>query len=1311
MSADTTPSFEDDQYNAVFGLLTNLGDNDDDDDDDDDENGSNGGVRADPTVTTTTECVAANAAVAPEEVGAPRAPSEISPSTTHPTGGSSTSYLLSPVNTNSPSPPTMHHAHDDVRARPDRDGAGGGIDAISPTDFKPSLLDILGQNMQTRTPETRSGGASANGGSSLLRRSLSTENYGRPVIRIHAQQSPSPMPIQRIRSNPGPDKRSRPEPLSPRHLSPPVDNYGYAMDDDATTTPDVLGTTRADDGSWVPDTATGQAGVDPNSRREFENMYVPSLKEQEQQRELDAKKVDVELWIVTSTASSVSGDRGGQSPRSPSRLSLSPAPRHTRPRSHSEGRVVRLRPDLVGPGLHDSDVPGPGVLVHEQSDDDDEDDDDGRSNARTMESSAAASWNYDDADYRSPVDASVTAGDDTGAGVAVHAHPWTDCPRVPTPGTNARAQPATANAAITRFRQRAENFETASRMATWGTRRMSESEVEKFVKEGVSFNRMSLDDKTKEKDSKAGQKTDKKKLWPFSTKVLRKRSIDKSPSELDWDQAHKFSPDASPGLVLIRTESGLSKPQRPSAGVALTSFHSSMAAVGGGGNVAKPAPQPASIRTQVINSLRRGRAKSDVSKKPEGKDADIVGLSSLIAQVGGPPVTTLGSSSPRETEAVMAGVGAAAAAAASAAAAVPHGSDEEEDDNDVDDEEAMEGEGVEMDLNVRSVPTMPDYDGFRQHVLQLNPRQVTFLVDRISHAQVERFKKLVEMRQKHQTAVGQGRCSSGNAKFCFQLGGEATTFPLKSTSRDPAVAFAGFQVAGPVSMLAEGGPDSRRDATVTPAQFPRGVPSPPVARLPAEFECPLCFKVKKFQKPSDWTKHVHEDVQPFTCTFPHCPEPRSFKRKADWVRHENERHRQLEWWTCNLPDCTHTCYRRDNFVQHLVREHKKAEPRMTKAHKAPSRSPAGHGFQANAAAAARDASPAETDQVLKLVEECRHETPKTSRDEPCKFCGNICSSWKKLTVHLARHLEQISLPVLKLVEQNFAGDASTTGTRTGTGTMGAAARLAERPSVMPPPATNSTLTSTPRLNTEVKMEPAQSRMTMTPLMNDMADMSTMHAYGFSDGNGSYATAGPSAPGYGYQSSAYDVNGSTLLSSPQQSLSSSMAGYAVSHPALANSIHNHPVYGGGGVNLGRPDRYGGGYQNMAYGNGMPMQPSTTHAPATREYHRMSVNVSGPPVPQSSTQQQVHHAHQLQQLQQLHPAATAAAPMNTSYQVQHAYLPGQSPAEQQYQYAFELADPKGMQYGRLPPDNDDDRSAGMAAALQHGQFSYQTPQRRQ
>lgn len=58
-----------------------------------------------------------------------------------------------------------------------------------------------------------------------------------------------------------------------------------------------------------------------------------------------------------------------------------------------------------------------------------------------------------------------------------------------------------------------------------------------------------------------------------------------------------------------------------------------------------------------------------------------------------------------------------------------------------------------------------------------------------------------------------------------------------------------------------------------------------------------------------------------------------------------------------------------------------------------------------------------TDDIWAIVERCRQDTTKQPKDEPCRFCGNICNSWKKLTVHLAKHMEQISMPILPLVEQ------------------------------------------------------------------------------------------------------------------------------------------------------------------------------------------------------------------------------------------------------------------------------------------------------
>ena len=59
-----------------------------------------------------------------------------------------------------------------------------------------------------------------------------------------------------------------------------------------------------------------------------------------------------------------------------------------------------------------------------------------------------------------------------------------------------------------------------------------------------------------------------------------------------------------------------------------------------------------------------------------------------------------------------------------------------------------------------------------------------------------------------------------------------------------------------------------------------------------------------------------------------------------------------------------------------------------------------------------------------MLEKCQHETEQRPQDEPCKFCGKTFPTWKKLTVHLAKHMEHISLPIIVLI-QTVEVDADT----------------------------------------------------------------------------------------------------------------------------------------------------------------------------------------------------------------------------------------------------------------------------------------------
>ena len=372
------------------------------------------------------------------------------------------------------------------------------------------------------------------------------------------------------------------------------------------------------------------------------------------------------------------------------------------------------------------------------------------------------------------------------------------------------------------------------------------------------------------------------------------------------------------------------------------------------------------------------------------------GLAALWTQQGGPPLPTL-ASPPQEKD-----------------SAAPFGPANGVTNTTIDagSGKSKEEQTILIDFTPHFEDIIPTKEGFKINIYSVNPRILPFLAERLGREQLTRYKKLVKLKIEHADAVRAGNCSSG--KFCTQLGGQPSYPPSKATKQDVEFSHTGFSHI--VASSAEDDCDASSEGLVVASQFPDGVPMPPVARLPAEFECPLCFTVKKIQKPSDWSKHVHEDLQPFTCTFADCnePKPRSFKRKADWVRHENERHRQLEWWTCNKPDCQHKCYRRDNFVQHLVREHKLADPNTKPAR---SNKPAVRGPGKKTKVNESMEGSACDDEVLAMVTLCRSDTTSQPQSEVCRFCGNICNSWKKLTVHLAKHMEQISIPILTLVNE------------------------------------------------------------------------------------------------------------------------------------------------------------------------------------------------------------------------------------------------------------------------------------------------------
>ncbi|KIW65729.1 hypothetical protein PV04_07956 [Phialophora macrospora] len=728
--------------------------------------------------------------------------------------------------------------------------------------------------------------------------------------------------------------------------------------------PDANGTENGRTGS------SPRVGVEPLSR---DDEVVDSFKDIEDKRQLEERNDHVEEWLATSDAGSEPGDQGPSN-------TLRRTPQASRRRAHT----ADTHTDALGPIYSDAHIPGPGALVDVETDDEYFDE------SEIEEHTELVVQGYHDSgsphvspralDSREEPDETAFPAleldeqpdpEEPLPGQFIRRGPWQDCASGPIVTT--KNQPNTSNAAAYKFNQEAAKWETSSRAATWGTRRrLSDSEVNSIV-DGSQVRHLSLSKRGRERTSSFLSKA--RGIFPrrSSSNIKEEPSVD-TKEPVVTGHAHRSSVGS---IKPAQRVSSFGKPKSPSisTGGAFLAMTGQLAAVGRGNSVAQEVDTAKSSRP--LQALKKQRSKSDVGKNAKSPG----GLADLLTRHGGPPIPTLASPM-HEREPIL---------AAQIIDNEDAPADEDEDDTD--------DLAIKMEFEVRAEDILPTIEGFRDHARKINPRLAPYLLDRVAQEQIRRYKKLVETKIRHTRSVQVAqKCSSG--KFCFDLGGEARLLAPRVSSKDPDATLTQFQVSNPADEEVEEA--GFTDGIVTPALFPSGIPLPPVQRLPAEFECNICFKVKKFQKPSDWTKHVHEDIQPFSCTFPNCPESKSFKRKADWVRHENERHRHLEWWKCSVQECNHICYRKDNFVQHLVREHKMTEPKMKRGSGNSKNKPVNNGF-------------AEDSEVWRLVEDCRFETEKKPRDEPCPFCGNICSTFKKLSVHMGKHMEQVAMPVLQLV--------------------------------------------------------------------------------------------------------------------------------------------------------------------------------------------------------------------------------------------------------------------------------------------------------
>jgi len=680
--------------------------------------------------------------------------------------------------------------------------------------------------------------------------------------------------------------------------SPTTVRGGLNMDDHFNSS-----TARDGQGRWMPNSATGRRGPDPNNRPSGE---LPSANEMAAQRRVTKRNQNVDEWLA----------------------------------AHAQSKL-KLSPD-AGP----QEVPASeGISDREIGS--------GDRTENNMQSGRT---------YYTEGGGPITAED---VDIMRRNRNWEDAPVILpiSQPDGPRHQPQTSGEAMQKFDAMCRDTDSiVSRAATWGTRRRSLPSIidVELVTSGNFLKKLSISRGDQRRPSLL-QELRSIVRKPSSSQLL-KRS--RSNQEDEGSSGHESGEEPRESKNTLapptRTMSWGKKQPVPSLNTALVSMGSSIGAIGTtharSGSVSNTSPQitsPKSPFSLKVQQLRRPRSKSDL---PKGSNDSHPTLVDMWKKTGGPPVATLATST----------------------------SMLEADDDDDDDDEMFEDSELKG-VSTRLIDDIsPNFAGFQQHVLKLNPmleKTNTYLVERIAHQQSIRYKSLLHARVKHLNHVQNRSCPCKT--MCIALGGSAKILDTKGDGR------------GLDRYDGSDGDITPLEGAIAPESFPQDIPMPPTQTLPAEFECQLCYQSKKFQKPSDWTKHVHEDVQPFTCTWDRCRDPKIFKRKADWVRHENEGHRHLEWWTCDVEDCRHTCYRRDNFLQHLVREHKFPEPKV------------------KTKAAIKRAGG--IDPTWQKVEKCHIETSARPQDEHCRFCGKSFPTWKKLTVHLAKHMEQISLPILRLV--------------------------------------------------------------------------------------------------------------------------------------------------------------------------------------------------------------------------------------------------------------------------------------------------------
>lgn len=144
------------------------------------------------------------------------------------------------------------------------------------------------------------------------------------------------------------------------------------------------------------------------------------------------------------------------------------------------------------------------------------------------------------------------------------------------------------------------------------------------------------------------------------------------------------------------------------------------------------------------------------------------------------------------------------------------------------------------------------------------------------------------------------------------------------------------------------------------------------------FECPYCHAIECVKSSHAWKKHVYSDLQPYVCTFEACSlSTENYGSRHAWFNHELQIHRRS--WTCK-EHCSKKFTTEDSMVTHILKYN---------------------------LALTRPAA-------LILASMCINSIGEVVENK-CPLCDVITTGISQLRKHLGRHLEELALFALGVV--------------------------------------------------------------------------------------------------------------------------------------------------------------------------------------------------------------------------------------------------------------------------------------------------------